>query len=389
MKVVIQRDDLYDAVEKVLDAVPTRAALPILSNILLEASVEGKLKLRATDLDISISATASGEVSEEGAVTVTARKFAEIVRELPRVPVSISVSQEKISISTSKAEDGGQSDGVYSLSGMPPDDFPSPPSSEEGVVLNFNGADSPDGAVLKEMISKTSYAASSDEARPVLCGVYWHIGQDGMMMVATDGARLVKMTKKVVFPSTGENGKIEAIVPPKGLDRLGKLLSGSDELKSVTIGQRYIIFDLGNTIVSSRLIEGPYVDYDQVIPKENQKRLVVSNGAFSPAVRRVSILSSAQTHQIRMSLKKDEIQLSATSQELGGEAREAIPAKYTDEDMELGYNASYLMEILRKIDSENIVFELESPTEAGVIKPLEQPDDEDYLCLIMPLRITS
>ena len=137
----------------------------------------------------------------------------------------------------------------------------------------------------------------------------------------------------------------------------------------------------------SRLIEGPYVDYDQVIPRENAKRLEVAYGVFAPAVRRVSILASSQTHQVRVKVSPNEVELSATSQEIGGEAREVMEADYQEEEMTIGYNSAYLMDILRRIDSDRLVFELDSPVTAAILRPAPQPEDEDYLCLVMPLRL--
>jgi DNA polymerase-3 subunit beta len=188
----------------------------------------------------------------------------------------------------------------------------------------------------------------------------------------------------------------EAIVPPRALNQVVKLMSGGSELKRVLFGQSHVMFDLdgveegsdvGGARLFSRLIEGPYVDYDQVIPRENAKRLEVAYGTFAPAVRRVSILASSQTHQVRLKVSPNEVELSATSQEIGGEAREAMEADYQDEEMTIGYNSSYLMDLLRRIDSERLVFELDSPVTAAILRPAPQPEDEDYLCLVMPLRL--
>ena len=145
----------------------------------------------------------------------------------------------------------------------------------------------------------------------------------------------------------------------------------------------------GGIRLFSRLIEGPYVDYEQVIPQANGKRLKVSKSLLSPAVRRVSILSSSQNHQVRFRLNANEIELSATSQEIGGEAREVLEADYNDEEMAIGYNSFYLQDILRRIDSEQVMFELDSPVTAGIIRPADQPEGEDYLCLLMPLRLSD
>jgi DNA polymerase-3 subunit beta len=192
----------------------------------------------------------------------------------------------------------------------------------------------------------------------------------------------------------------EAIVPPRALNHVVKLAGGGSRLQSVLFGQNHLVFDLsdlsgfdesqGHAIrLFTRLIEGPYVDYEQVIPAGNGKRLEVANGQLSPAVRRVSILASSQTHQVRVEISPGHLELSANSQEIGGEARESLDAVYESDAMAIGYNATYLMDILRRIDSDNVVFELDSPVTAGIVRPADQAEGEDYLCLLMPLRLND
>jgi len=152
------------------------------------------------------------------------------------------------------------------------------------------------------------------------------------------------------------------------------------------VGESQVFFDLGETHLLSRLIEGPYVDFTQVIPQHNDKRLQISTEFLLPAVRRVSILSSSYTHQVRMTLNGTSLELSATSQEIGGEAREVVPALYDQEEVEIGYNALYLMEILRKMDSQEVFFDLNNSVTATLLRPVEQEEGEDYFCLLMPLR---
>jgi DNA polymerase-3 subunit beta len=395
MKVVISQDELLRGINAVLDVVPSKTALPVLSNILFEAS-EGGLKLSATDLDISIVCGLSASVEEGGATTVPARKFAEIVRELPNEAIVLNAEEGRVTL---QRQTGGE--GTYALMSVPADDFPELPSNIEGPELAFEGSEGSESngqaALLKDMISKTVFAVSRDETRPVLNGVLWQIGDDRMTMVATDGARLVKYSKAV--PESQSGGvSTEAIVPTRALNHLSKLMSAGNRLRRVQFGQNHLMFDLstpeaesggGEVRLFSRLVEGPYVDYEQVIPQGNAKQLKIANGLLSPAVRRVSILSSSQTHQVRFLITPGEVELSATSQEIGGEARETIEAEYGEDEMAIGYNSTYLMDILRRIDSDHVVFELDSPVTAGIIRPSDQPEGEDYLCLLMPLRLND
>jgi DNA polymerase-3 subunit beta len=396
MKVVISQDELLRGINSVLDVVPSKTALPVLSNILFEAS-EGGLRLSATDLDISIVCGLNASVEEGGATTVPARKFAEIVRELPNEGIILNAEEGRVTL---QRQTGGE--GTYALMSVPAEDFPELPSKIEGPELLFesqgDGDENHQAALLKDMISKTVFAVSRDETRPVLNGVLWQVADDRMTMVATDGARLVKYSKAVDEPQSG-GVSTEAIVPTRALNHLSKLMSSGSRLKKVQFGQNHLMFDLSSSIdedsnggdvrLFSRLVEGPYVDYEQVIPQGNEKRLKIANGLLSPAVRRVSILSSSQTHQVRFLISPGEVELSATSQEIGGEARETLEADYGEEEMAIGYNSTYLMDILRRIDSDHIVFELDSPVTACIIRPSDQPDGEDYLCLLMPLRLND
>ncbi len=395
MKVVIDRDELLRGVNAVLDIVPSKTALPVLSNILMDAGDSEGVRLSATDLDISIHCGLQASVEVPGATTVPARKFAEIVRELPNEAVVLTAEEGRVTLQRQ-----GGAEGTYTLMSVPAEDFPELPGEVEGPEMTFPEAEgaSEDRHVLGDMIFRTAFAVSRDETRPVLNGVLWQVGEGRMTMVATDGARLVKYSR-ALSPSP-QDGVTEAIVPTRALNHLVKLMSGGCKLERVQFGQNHLMFNLsasgedepggGEEIrLFSRLIEGPYVDYDQVIPQTNGKRLKVSNHLLAPAVRRVSILASSQTHQVRFRLNPNEIELSATSQEIGGEAREVLEADYSDEEMSIGYNSAYLQDILRRIDSDQVMFELDSPVTAGIIRPAEQLEGEDYLCLLMPLRLND
>ena len=176
------------------------------------------------------------------------------------------------------------------------------------------------------------------------------------------------------------------ILPPQVCSQLGKLLDGEGSLQEVTLGERQVLFDLGDTQLLSRLIEGPYVDYEQVVPRQNDKRLSIGAAQLLPAVRRVSILSSSYTHQVRLILEEDRVQLTASSQEVGGEAREVIPGNYGSEKLEVAYNAHYLMEILRKVGAGDVAVDLRDSVTAAVLRPAETAEGEDWYYLLMPMR---
>jgi len=393
VKAVIKREELVRGIQAILDIVPSKSALPVLSNILVDATPDG-LQLSATDLDISIICGINGEVEEPGSTTVPARKFNEIMRELPDESIRLAASEGRVSIERQSGLKG-----TYALMSVPAEDFPELPSEIEGPEMNFGDDGGLDGDLINQMVAKTVFAVSRDETRPVLNGVLWQVREGRTTMVATDGHRLVKFSKSLPGPE-GKQVVTEAIVPPRALNHLVKLISGGSVLQQVRFGQNHLMFTLSDggdfdgegaqaIKLYTRLIEGPYVDYEQVIPSGNSKRLYVSNSVLAPAVRRVSILASSQTHQVKIELGENQITLSANSQEIGGEAQEAIEAQYSDETMSIGYNSSYLGDVLRRIDSDDVVFELDSSVTAGIIRPVDQVEGEDYLCLLMPLRLND
>ena len=394
MKVSIEKNELLKGIQAVIDIVPSKTALPVLSNILIEANNGSDVCLSATDLDISITCKLSATIEDPGATTVPARKFSEIVRELPDESLSLTAEEGRVTLQRQSGAEG-----TYALMSVPADDFPELPSEIEGPEIAFLSDEdedsenaSADSNVLSEMISKTVFAVSRDETRPVLTGVLWQIGNGRMTMVATDGHRLVKYSR--IQDGLPDDNR-DAIIPPRALNHVVKLMGGGVDLQKAQLGQSHVLFSLGDedsedTVqIFSRLIEGPYVDFEQVIPQNNGKRLRVLNSQLLPAVRRVSILASAQTHQLRLELQKNELALSATSQEIGGEARESMGVEYDEDEMTIGYNSGYLLDVLRRISCDEVLFELDSAVAAGIIRPGEQLEGEDYLCLLMPLRLNE
>ena len=387
MKLSVDRGELWKGISTVLDAVPSKPAQPVLSNLLLDADAE-EVTLGATDLDLSMSTRISAQIDQTGRVAVPARTLAEITREWPESVLNVSVEDGRLVVSGSLGPEKGE--GRYSLATASPEEFPEMPDSIDGVTVNFEQGGISDGQLLRSMIDKTSFAVSRDETRPVLNGVLWRIEVEHMAMVATDGSRLAEFKHR--WNGSGIDGLgegTEVILPPQVCSQISKLLEGSPELKKGTVGSSQVLFELGETRLLSRLIEGPYVDYEQVVPRENDKSLTVPVEEMLPAVRRVSILSSSYTHQVRMSLSDDSVELNASSQEIGGEAREQIPGEYEGESLDLAYNAQYLIEILRKMGAGNAVFDLKDSVTAAVVRPSVQAEGEESYYLLMPMRPSS
>jgi len=383
MKLTLDRNELWRGLNTVLAVVATKPAQPVLSNVLLEAEGD-RLTLSATDLDLSIRTRVVASVETPGRVTVPAKTLAGIVREWPDVDLSLALEDGRVVLSGRLGTNNGE--GRYSLSATPPDEFPEMPETLEGLKLSFGDGSSLDGALLRTMIEKTSFAVSRDETRPVLNGVLWRIEPELMLMVATDGSRLAEFRKTWEPGQAVIEGSAEVILPPQVCSQLGKLLEDPESLTQAILGESQVLFQIGDTQLLSRLIEGPYVDYEQVVPRDNDKRMTIPVDQLLPAVRRVSILSSSYTHQVRLQLRETTVELTASSQELGGEAREVIPADYNSDEIEVAYNSHYMMEILRKLGSEEVILDLRDSVTAAVVRPTEQLEGEDSYYLLMPMR---
>ncbi len=369
MRIETTKGDFADMVHSVIDAVPAKGTLPVLQTILAVVE-DGKCELSATDLEMSITTSRSLEAVEEGRATFPARKMFDIVRELPEGPVTISESDGRVTLKSSTGE--------YSMLSVPASDFPSVPTEIKGVELDV------DGDLLRRMVGKVAFAVHPDPMRATLNGLCWQVEPEAMTMIATDGHRLAKINEAV---EAEIEEAIEVIVPPLVMQQAIKLVSEDNALQSVTIGQRQIHFAYERTDMFARLIEGAYADVSSVIPKDNDKFLTVTVEDLTPAVRRMLILSSQQNHQIKLALKGNSMEVSTVNRETGAEARETVEAQYDADEMEIGYNAEYLHEVLSRMDSPAVRFQFREPVSAAILEPSEQAEGENYFCLLMPLRI--
>lgn len=372
MEFVTEKADLSRTLDLVLHIVPPKTTIPVLSNLLLEVKKDG-ITVVSTDLDTSIKTTVPGEVRAEGVITVPARRLGEIVRLMPDDKIRFYLEDDtKIHIECG--------DTKYGIMGIAEEEFPKIPSiqSKEKIAL-------PSGT-LRRMITKTAFAVSKDETRPALNGIFWRVEPHRMEMVCTDGYRLAKIEKNGKFPVKGRK---DFLVAPKALAQMVHLFGESDEEDvDITVDNNYLVFSFGGTVIYSRLLEGPFPRYEQVIPKDNKKIAVVDRGKAMTACRRVAILSDTLTHQVQVSFDKDSILLRSNTPDLG-EATDHVEAEYGHDKMDIGYNASYLTDILKNIDGESVKFCLDTPIKAALLEPVEQEKDENYFCLLMPLRLAE
>lgn len=369
MKFSVSSNELNKGLSAVIGAVPSKATLPILETILFE-SEDGKLKLTATDLEISIIEYINADIEEEGAVAIPARRLLETLRQLPNIPVFFDVDDRKnINFRTDK--------GTYKLVGDDADEFPEVPTLDDGTTISTT-AD-----LMHNAIHKTLFAVSSDDLRPAMMGVYFQIGTDESKFVATDGHRLVKYTNRDI---TADND-VNFIVPDKALSLIQKTIEGDN--CDLTVTEDHARFKSGSTIVITRLINEQYPNYDSVIPRDNDKFLTINKEQILSTVKRVSIFSSTTTRQIRLQLGSDKLTIRAEDLDMSSEAKETIECEYSNDEMEIGFNAKYLGDVLSNIDDDEVTFEFSSPNRAGIVKPSEKNENEDILMLVMPVMLNS
>lgn len=369
MKFSVSSGDLVQSLSAVVGAVPTKATMPILETVLFEIE-DGKLKLCATDLEVSIVEHVAVDIQSEGAVAVPARRLLDTLRQLPDIPVMFEVDDKgNVKFKTDK--------GNYKLAGEKAADFPAIPSLDGGQVIKTTTES------LLRAIQKTSFAVSNDDLRPAMMGVFFQIGAEESKIVATDGHRLVRLIKRDLVAQSPAS----FIVPQKALNLVTKALDGSD--CDLTISSEHVRFRSGNTMVITRLINETYPNYESVIPRENDKEMKVNRDQMLATVRRVSIFSSSTTRQIRLQMKPDELVIAAEDIDLSSEAKESIACEYSDPEMEIGFNARYLSDVLGNIDDPEVLFEFSTPNRAGIVRPAVQDEDEDMLMLVMPVMLNS
>lgn len=369
MKFNITSGELVKALSAVAGVVPSKATLPILENVLFE-SVDGALKLTATDNEIYIVEKLSAEIVQEGSVAIPARRLLDTVRQLPDIPLSFDIDDRCIvKFRTDR--------GVYKLVGAKAEDFPLLPSVMEGTTILV------DTESLTSGIEKTRFAVSTDDLRPNMMGVYFQVDEEKTRLVATDGHRLVRLVKHDMKGDVPVN----FIVPDKALAQVTRTLSGGETKMQIT--KHHVRFTNGDAEVIARLINESYPNYENVIPKENDKIMTVGKNDMLATVRRVSIFSSSTTRQIRLNLSQDEVSIFAEDYEMSSEARESIKCQYEADDMVIGFNARYLGDVLHNITGDEVTFAFSTPNRAGIVQPLEQAADEDLLMLIMPVMLNT
>lgn len=370
MKATIERATLLKSLSHVQSVVERRNTIPILSNVLLEASADGSIRLMATDLDLQIVESVAAAVDQPGATTVSAHTLFDIARKLPEgSQVELSAADGKMQINAGRAR--------FNLSTLPRDDFPVIAEGELPTKFELPAQ------TLRQIIDKTRFAISTEETRYYLNGIFLHVADDAQPVLkaaATDGHRLARVT---VPRPDGAEGMPDVIIPRKCVAELRKLLDEVDGSVEVTLSGTKIRFGLGSAVLTSKLIDGTFPDYSRVIPTANDKMLKIDPKSFMEGVDRVATIATEKTRAVKMALERDKITLSVTSPE-NGTAAEEVPGDYAADGFEIGFNARYLLDILGQLEGDMVEVHL---ADAAAPTLIRENDKSPALYVLMPMRV--
>src|SRR3989339_254487 len=349
MKFKITKAALLEGLQKVQNVVGTRSTLPILANVLLTAE-DKKLWLTTTDLDVTIRCAVEADVQKGGSTTLPVKRLSGIARELPEKNIEFEIDDKDVA--TLKCESS-----FFKIIGMKNDEFPPAPKMDSKYSYHL------DQGVCKEMLKKTSYAASTDETRYVLNGVLLSFKGNKLAMVATDGRRLALVEQEVEFPKEAE---ASLIVPTKTVNELLHILGDEGELKVKATTDK-IVFQFGDVVISSKLIEGTYPNFRQVIPTKCEERVTVERETLLNALKRVALLTTDKANSTDLTFAKNNILIRTVTPDVG-EARETVPVKYTGKEITVVFNPEFVMDPLKNLANDEIFIELTDDMSPGVIK---------------------
>ena len=367
MELTFEKDDLLHSLQVLQSVASGRTTLPILSNVLIQAA-DGKIECIATDLEVGIKIRVEGVIQEDGAITVSAKKLADIVKELPEnKPIHlVTTANDRVEITCG--------DGVYKIIGLPDEEFPQLPAVD-GDSLTI------DGETLRNILHKTEFAAATEDVRYFLNGLYFNFLPDRMEVVATD-MRWLSLAH--CEPLTSSENVKGFIVPLKAVKEIARTFVESNEVQ-ISIFENQILFADENATLTTRLVEGDYPPYQKIIPESTEGRAVVSKERMLHATRRVALLSNPKNYAIALEIDTEQVQISAKTPELG-EAYEPIPVESSTKRIRIGIDARLLIGTLSHIEAESIAIEFKSEVEPIIFKPI---GTENHTCLVMPMRLES
>jgi len=350
----------------------TSSSLPILDNFLFEIT-DNQLTITASDLETTIKTSMEVEANEPGKIAIPAKILLEVLKNLPDQPCTFSIEKDKYGIEI--AYDNGKSKMV----GYNGDEFPKTPVVENSSSVVISGE------IISSAINKTLFATGTDDLRPVMSGVFCQFSPSDIIFVATDAHKLVRYRRE----DSQASGSSAFILPKKPLNLLKSTVSVDEEVK-IEYNESNAAFTFGDIVMICRLIDGKYPNYEAVIPKEHPNVLTIDRLQFLSSIRRVSIFANKTTHQIKLKLAGSELALSAEDLDFSNEANERLTCNYNGDDMEIGFNSRFLMEMLNNIDTKEVKLEMSEPSRAGLLMPVDNPNaSEDILMLVMPVMLNK
>ncbi|HEY9004161.1 MAG TPA: DNA polymerase III subunit beta [Mucilaginibacter sp.] len=372
MRFIVSTSTLLKQLQSVSGALSNSTVLPILENFLFEIK-DGNLTISATDLQTSMTTSLTVEAKENGRIAIPSRILLDTLKSLPEQPIAFNIDDTTFAIEINAG------DGKYKLSGENGEDFPKIPVVENASSVNLPAS------VLAEAINKTIFAVSNDELRPAMTGVYCQLSTSSLTFVATDAHKLVRYRRKDAKAASTAS----FILPKKALNLLKSALPSEDINVSVEYNSTSAFFKFSNINLVCRLIDERYPDYEAVIPKNNPNKLTIDRQAFLSSLNRVAIYANKTTHQVRLKISGSELNISSEDIDFANEAHERLSCQYDGEDIEIGFNAKFLIEMLKNLAGEEVMLEMSTPNRAGLLLPQNGDENEDVLMLVMPVMLNS
>jgi DNA polymerase-3 subunit beta len=374
MKFKISQDHFVNGLQQVLNVVGTRSTMPILNNVLIEAK-DGRISLTTTNLDLAIRCHIKADVSEEGGITLPVRKLANIIRQLPQKEVFLETGKNN----QAKITSGGS---LFKVMGIAVDEFPSLPTFENRHVFDL------DQTEVQRMLKHVSYAQSTDENRYILNGVYFNFSDEKLTLVATDGRRLALTSLETEI---SEDNAGSLILPAKTVAELERLLGKGGAVK-IAFNDRQVAFEIGisdtgdtglvdHLYLVSKIVEGNYPNYRQVIPKETEHRVKIERELMEECVNRAALVTSDKSNSVKLKMSKNLLEISGSSSEYG-ESHESMAIAYDGPEVQVAFNPAFLVDPLRALDKDEVFFEFKDELSPGLFKTLDS-----FICVIMPLRL--
>jgi DNA polymerase-3 subunit beta len=371
MKFIVSSSSLLKQLQQISGVINANTVLPILEDFLFDVN-KNKLTVVATDLETVMKVQMDIEAKDTGRVCIPAKILIDSLKNISDQPLTFTIDKN---FGVEITSDNGK----YKVMGENPDNFPKEPVADDTSSFTVSSA------ALVTAINKTLFAVSTDDLRPAMTGVFFEMDKNGLQFVATDAHRLVRYKRNEVSCPKSDT----MIVPKKPLNLLKSALPLNDDELTVNYNSNHLFVIHGTTQMSCRLIDARFPDYKVVIPGDNPYKLTVNKGDFQSALRRISIFSNKSTNQVVLNISGSELQLAAQDVDFSFEGNERMKCQYTGEDLQIAFNAKFLIEMLQATDSDEVTIELSTSTKAGILKPNEQDENEELLMLVMPLMLNT